>query len=64
LSVSKAAAKYGVHDYFEARATVIYGNPNLGLGLVFREGKPPCVEVLRKWLLQAMRDRDGTVICD
>ena len=41
--------------YFEAEATVIYSNPSLGMGLVFRQVKPDLVTVLRKWLLKAMQ---------
>jgi hypothetical protein len=42
--------------YFEADATVIYANPNLGVGLVFRQVKPHYLAVLRKWLLAAMQE--------
>jgi hypothetical protein len=27
-------------EYFEAEATVIYSNPSLGMGLVFRQVRP------------------------
>lgn len=43
-------------QYFEANCTVIYANPNLGMGLVFRQVKPVDLAVLRKWLLAAMQD--------
>jgi hypothetical protein len=41
--------------YFEAEATVIYSNPSLGMGLVFRQVRPDFLAVLRKWLLKAMQ---------
>jgi hypothetical protein len=41
--------------YFEAEATVIYSNPSLGMGLVFRQVKPDFLVVLRQWLLKAMQ---------
>jgi hypothetical protein len=43
-------------EYFEASATVIYSNPNLGMGLVFRQVKPHYLTTLRKWLLGAMQE--------
>lgn len=42
--------------YFEADATVIYANRNLGMGLVFRQVKPHYQVLLKKWLLAAMQD--------
>jgi hypothetical protein len=41
--------------YFEAEATVIYSNPSLGMGLVFRQVRPDFLAVLRNWLLKAMQ---------
>jgi len=46
---------YGREEFFEATATVIYANPMLGMGLVFRDVRPAYMEVLRRWLLQAMQ---------
>jgi hypothetical protein len=43
-------------EYFEANASVVYANGNLGLGLVFREVKPHFLIILRKWLLKAMQE--------
>lgn len=43
-------------QYFEASATVIYANPNLGIGLVFRQVQPHYLTVLREWLLAAMQE--------
>jgi hypothetical protein len=44
------------NEYFEANATVVYANRNLGLGLVFREVKPHFLIILRKWLLKTMQE--------
>lgn len=52
VSVKIFAADGG---YFEAEATVIYSNPSLGMGLVFRQVKPDFLAVLRQWLLKAMQ---------
>jgi hypothetical protein len=41
-------------EFFEAQASVIYSQPNQGMGLMFRETKPYYLMVLRKWLLSAM----------
>jgi hypothetical protein len=40
--------------FFETKANVVYSKPNLGMGVSFREMKPYFVDVLRKWLLEAM----------
>jgi hypothetical protein len=40
--------------FFETKATVAYSQPNLGMGVSFRDMKPYFVDVLRKWLLEAM----------
>lgn len=41
-------------DFFEAGATVLYSQPNLGMGLAFRDVRPHFLPTLQKWLLQAM----------
>ncbi|HUE42164.1 MAG TPA: PilZ domain-containing protein [Candidatus Sulfotelmatobacter sp.] len=49
--------------FFETKANVVYSQPNRGMGVSFREMKPYFVDVLRKWLLEAMisknKPRDG-----
>jgi hypothetical protein len=40
--------------FFETKATVAYSQPNMGMGVSFREMKPYFADVLRKWLLEAM----------
>jgi PilZ domain len=42
-------------DFFEASASVIYSQENLGFGLAFRDVNPRFFPTLKKWLLQAMR---------
>ena len=41
-------------SFFETHASVAYSQPNTGMGVAFRDLKPYFVEVLRKWLLDAM----------
>jgi hypothetical protein len=44
-------------EYFEARASVVYSNPDLGMGLAFREVKPYFLPVLRDWLMLAVQGK-------
>jgi hypothetical protein len=44
---------FGSDEVFEAKASVIYSNPRLGMGLVFRDVKPNNLCILRKWLMMA-----------
>lgn len=37
-------------ESFEAPATIIYAQPNFGMGLAFGEIKPPYLAILQKWL--------------
>jgi PilZ domain len=48
---------YREPHYFEAPATVMYANPNQGMGLTFHDVKPFFAGVLQKWLLAAMVSR-------
>jgi hypothetical protein len=41
-------------SFFEAHAKVVYSQPNAGVGVAFRDLKPYFVNVLKKWLLEAM----------
>lgn len=43
-------------DFLEAQATVVYSQPNLGVGVAFREVKPHFLPTLKKWLQKAMRE--------
>ena len=44
-------------EYFEAKATVIYAHPTLGMGLAFRDVKPDFRIVMQKWLLAALQEK-------
>jgi PilZ domain len=45
-------------EYFEAKATVVYSHPALGMGLAFRDVKPDCRIVMQKWLLAALQEQE------
>lgn len=42
-------------DFFEAEATVVYSQPNIGVGLTFREVNQHFLPTLKKWLQNAMQ---------
>jgi hypothetical protein len=44
-------------EYFEAKATVLYANSTLGMGLAFRDVERDFRAVIQKWLLAAMQDK-------
>ena len=46
-------------EFFEAQATVVYSQPNMGMGVKFTEIKPHFAEVLKQWLLRAMGTKTG-----
>jgi hypothetical protein len=43
-------------EFFEASATVTYSQPDLGVGLEFRDVSRHFQPALHRWLLQAMRE--------
>ncbi len=45
------------HEYFEAKGTVIYVKPGAGMGITFRDMKPPCRIILQRWILAALRNQ-------
>jgi hypothetical protein len=47
-------------SFFEAHATVVYSQPNIGMGIAFRDLKPAFSAVLKKWLLTAMLAKQKT----
>jgi hypothetical protein len=47
-------------EYFEAKATVIYATPAVGMGLAFREVKSDFRAVMQKWLRVAMQEAFGS----
>lgn len=46
-------------EYFEAKATVIYVKPTLGMGLAFRDVRPDYRGILQKWILGAMHSQNN-----
>ncbi len=43
----------------EARASVLYSQPMLGMGVAFRKLKPDCDVILKEWLQQSL-DKQNT----
>jgi hypothetical protein len=60
LGASLAIKLFTETEFFEAEASVIYSQPDQGMGLMFRETKPYYLMVLRKWLLTAMMGKKGS----
>jgi hypothetical protein len=60
LGSSLAIKLFTETEFFEAQASVIYSQPDQGMGLMFRETKPYYLMVLRKWLLTAMMGKKGS----
>jgi hypothetical protein len=44
-------------EFFEALATVMYSQNNMGMGVKFEDVKPHFVGVLNQWLLRAMGNK-------
>jgi PilZ domain len=42
-------------DYFEASATVVYSQPNIGIGVEFHDVSRHFQPTLQRWLLEGMR---------
>ncbi len=57
MGASLAIKLFTETEFFEAQASVVYSQPNLGMGLMFRDTKPYYITVLRKWLLSAMMSK-------
>ena len=60
MGASLAIKLFTETEFFEAQASVIYSQPDQGMGLMFRETKPYYLMVLRKWLLAAMMGKKGS----
>lgn len=43
--------------FFQAKAKIIYAQPNMGAGVSFLGVEPPSQEVLERWLDEAARDQ-------
>lgn len=46
---------FTTEDFFESAATVVYSQPNLGMGLAFHDVSRHFLPSLQKWLLEAMQ---------
>ena len=49
-------------EYFEAKGTVIYVKAAVGMGVQFRDVKPPCRIILQKWILAALQNRSKNAV--
>lgn len=50
---------YSEGKFFEAAGTVVYSQPNQGVGVTFREIRPQFLSVLKQWLLAAAMAKYG-----
>ena len=46
--------------FFESSGVIVYSQPNLGVGVTFREVRPQFLSVLKQWLLVAAVAKYGT----
>lgn len=44
--------------FFQAKAKIVYSQPNMGAGVVFLEIDPTYVPVLERWLSDAAKDQE------
>jgi hypothetical protein len=51
---------YSEGKFFESCGVVVYSQPNLGVGVTFREVRPQFLTVLKQWLLVAAVAKYGT----
>jgi hypothetical protein len=51
---------YSEGKFFESSGTIVYSQPNLGVGVTFREIRPQFLSVLKQWLLAAAVAKYGT----
>jgi hypothetical protein len=57
---TKATIKiYAEGKFFEAHATVVYSQPNQGMGVSFQSVYPHYVNILKMWLLEAAHAKFG-----
>jgi len=50
---------YSEGQFFEGSGTVVYSQPNLGVGISFRDVRPQFLNVLKRWLLAAAVSKYG-----
>ena len=51
---------YSEGTFFESNGVVVYSQPNLGVGVTFRDVRPQLLTVLKQWLLAAAAAKYGT----
>lgn len=44
---------YSEGKFFESSGVIVYSQPNIGVGITFREVRPQLLIVLKQWLLAA-----------
>jgi PilZ domain len=44
---------YSEGKFFESNGVTVYSQPNLGIGVTFREMRPQFLSILKQWLLAA-----------
>jgi hypothetical protein len=42
---------YSEGKFFESNGVIVYSQPNVGVGITFREVRPQLLTVLKQWLL-------------
>jgi len=50
---------YTEGKYFESQGSVLYSQPNLGMGIGFQNVNPHYLIVLRQWLIEAAQYKFG-----
>ena len=50
---------YSEGQFFEGSGMVVYSQPNLGVGISFRDVRPQFLNVLKRWLLAAAVSKYG-----
>jgi hypothetical protein len=51
---------YSEGKFFESSGVIVYSQPNLGVGVTFREVRPQFLSILKQWLLVAAVAKYGT----
>jgi PilZ domain len=51
---------YSEGKFFESNGVIVYSQPNLGVGVTFREVRPQFLSILKQWLLVAAVAKYGT----
>jgi len=51
---------YSEGKFFESSGVIVYSQPNLGVGVTFREVRPQFLSILKQWLLVAASAKCGT----